>query len=228
MATYLHFAPAIALAVALGPSRVGWRLVLAGAACGVIPDLDFLSIKMGFDRYGGTYGHRGFTHSLSFAVLMGFVGVLWPGGDWRRRVGRGCFLALCAVSHPLMDGLLDVGICNAWLWPLDGARHCLDRRPIPMRGVPLFGQERFLLELLWIGMPLLLMANLGVLVRLGWSELLGILRLSPEATESMSRKVHPFLSIGPRERRVQRAAAMQSVGRTWMVGKGANYASRMP
>ena len=64
MATYLHFAPAVALAVALGPRRIGWRLMVAGAVCGVVPDLDFLSIWMGFDRYGGTYGHRGFTHSL--------------------------------------------------------------------------------------------------------------------------------------------------------------------
>jgi len=166
MATYLHFAPAVALAVAIGPGRIGWRLALAGAFCGVLPDADVLMVVLRFDSYGGTYGHRGFTHSIGFALLVGALGALLAGRHPpRSRWLTAAYLALCIASHPLLDGLIDRGICNAWLWPLDGARHCLPWRPIPMRGVPLFGPDRLAQELLWIGVPLLLLANGGMALR---------------------------------------------------------------
>lgn len=166
MATYLHCAPALALAVAIGPQRIGWRLTLAGAACAALPDADFLLYVLHIDAYGGTYGHRGFTHSIGFALLVGALGALLAGRDpLRSRWLTAVYLALCTASHPLLDGLIDRGICNAWLWPLDGARHCLPWRPIPLQGVPLFGSDRLVQELLWIGVPLLLLANAGQLLR---------------------------------------------------------------
>ena len=171
MATYLHFAPAVALAVAVGLPTVGWRLMALGAVCAVAPDADFLLVMLRFDSYGGTYGHRGFTHSLGLALLVGLIALLWPGAatrSWRGRGGVGLFLALCTASHPLLDGLLNAGICNAWLWPLDGARHCLPWRPIPMRTVALFGWERLGLEMVWMGVPLVLLANAGMAVRALW------------------------------------------------------------
>lgn len=169
MATYLHFAPAIALAVAAGTHRTGWRLTLAGAFFAVLPDADFALVTMGLDRYSGPYGHRGFTHSVGFALALGAFGGLWTGPGWRRRLGAASFLALCTLSHPVLDGLFDRGICNAWLWPFDGARQCLAWRPVPMLGVPLFGVERFQRELLWIGVPLVLLTNAALLLRAGWS-----------------------------------------------------------
>jgi inner membrane protein len=168
MATYLHFAPAIALAVAVGTQRVGWRLTLAGAVFAVLPDADFAVVTLGLDRYSGPYGHRGFTHSVGFALALGVLGSLWAGPGWCRRLGAAVYLALCTLSHPLLDGLFDRGICNAWLWPLDDARLCLDWRPVPMLGVPLFGMERFQRELLWIVVPLALLTNAALLLRAGW------------------------------------------------------------
>jgi inner membrane protein len=169
MATYLHFAPAVALAVALGPRRIGWRLAMAGACCGVMPDADFLLYGLRFDSYAGTYGHRGFTHSIGFALLVGaFAAVAVRRRSPRDRWLVATYLALCTLSHPLLDGLLDRGICNAWFWPLDGARHCLNWRPIPMQGVPLFGMQRLATELLWIGVPLGVLASAGMV--LGWGE----------------------------------------------------------
>lgn len=221
MATYLHFAPAVALAVALGPRRIGWRLMVAGAVCGVVPDLDFLSIRMGFDRYGGTYGHRGFTHSLGFALLIGLLAALWPSAvapGWRRRAGRGAFLALCTASHPLLDSLFDVGICSAWLWPLDGARHCLGWRPIPMQGIALFGEQRFLMELQWIGVPLLVLANLGMLLRQTWTGWMAWRRPRGQVRQKAAWRQVAEHTVGPRERRRQRAQVMRAVGMAWLTG----------
>ena len=223
MATYLHFAPAVALAAAVGTRTVGWRLMLAGAVCGVIPDLDFLSVTLHLDRYSGPYGHRGFTHSLGFALLIGLIGALWPvrgAGGWRLRACRGLYLALCTASHPLLDSLFDVGICSAWFWPLDGARHCFDWRPVPMQGIALFGEERFRMELQWIGGPLLVLANAGMLLRHGWTAVRERLRRQRQGWPKVERSAVPDQPAGPRERRRQRAEAMQAVGRAWMARRG--------
>lgn len=215
MATYLHFAPAVALAVALGPRRVGWRLMLAGAVCGVMPDLDFLSVMMGFDRYSGTYGHRGFTHSLGFALLIGLVGALWPAGSWRRRAGRGAFLALCTASHPLLDSLFNVHICSAWYWPLDGQRHCFGWRPIPARGLYMFSQEWLLMELRWIGVPLLVLANVGMLLRHLGARWAGWARRNPPHPVPVPLTTTAEAQ-GPRARRRQRVRYMNAVALAWM------------
>ena len=229
MATYLHFAPAVALALAVGSRTVGWRLTGLGALCAVMPDADFLLVALRFDSYSGTYGHRGFTHSLGFALAVGLLAMLWPGAPseaQRRRSVVGLYLALCTVSHPLLDGLIDVGICNAWWWPLDGARHCLAWRPVPMQGVGLWGWERLGLEALWIGIPL-------VLVACGGSGLRALQRgLLAGATPRRDPPVHPTapgLSVGMgvsgygadlplserRAQRVRRAQAMQEVALPW-------------
>ncbi len=204
MATYLHFAPAVALAVAIGPRTVGWRLTLAGAACAVLPDADFALYLLRIDSYGGTYGHRGFSHSIGFALLVGLLGALLAPASGRRRAVVGIFMALCTLSHPLIDGLFDRGICNAWLWPLDGARHCLPWRPIPMQGVPLFGMGRFGQELVWIGLPLLALALAGLGVRRWRARRPPVRALVPTA---------PLVAegLGPRARRQQRRQAVQTL-----------------
>ena len=168
MATFLHFAPALALAVAIGPRHISKRLMLAGAVCAVLPDADFASVAFGFDTYSGTYGHRGFTHSIGFALLLGALAAIAGGTTARQRCTAAVFIALCTASHPLLDGLIDRGICNAWAWPLDGARHCLPWRPVSMGGVNFFGWERLAREALWFGVPLLLLAHAGMALRHGW------------------------------------------------------------
>ena len=202
MATYLHFAPAVALAVAVGPRAVGWRLTLAGAACAVLPDADFALYLLRIDTYSGTYGHRGFSHSIGFALLVGLLGTLLAPAGGRRGAFVGAFLALCTLSHPLIDGLFDRGICNAWLWPLDGARHCLPWRPIPMQGVPLFGLGRLGQELVWIGLPLLA----GALASLGWR------RWRARRLPMVSSTALPASEgVGPRSRRRRRRQAVQTL-----------------
>lgn len=225
MATYLHFAPAVALAVAIAPRRIGWRLALAGAACAVMPDADFLMYVLHLDSYGGTYGHRGFTHSIGFALLVGAIGALLAGRHPpRSRWLTAAYLALCTASHPLLDGLIDRGICNAWLWPLDGARHCLPWRPILMQGVPLFGLGRLGQELLWIGVPLLLLANAGMGLR--WAtrtvqRLRRLRSLTAVADAGERQGAQRPLAVdahgvalpltGPRARRQHRVAALRSL-----------------
>lgn len=45
------------------------RVWVTGALCSVIPDLDVIGFRFGV-HYGDFWGHRGFTHSLLFAVFL--------------------------------------------------------------------------------------------------------------------------------------------------------------
>ncbi|GAA6143452.1 metal-dependent hydrolase [Hydrogenophaga sp. 5NK40-0174] len=176
MAVFLHFAPAIGLAATVGKRIISPRLMLAGAACAVLPDVDFLVMKLGGFPYGHIYGHRGFTHSIGFAVLLAVLAWLWA-VPWRRQAQQtrklrwadraiaASFILLCTLSHPLLDNLINAGICTAWFWPLDDARTCLPWRPISVSGMRMFTLDWLWVEMKWIGLPLLAVAAVARLWR---------------------------------------------------------------
>jgi inner membrane protein len=60
----------IALATVLPQDTLSPTLVLVGAACAVIPDLDVIGIKFGVGSHP-LLGHRGLTHSIVFAAVLG-------------------------------------------------------------------------------------------------------------------------------------------------------------
>jgi len=180
MAVFLHFAPAVALAVAAGPRALPARAMLVGALCAIVPDADFLLVHAGIGAYGSPWGHRGFTHSLGFALILAFLAMAWPrvvlgragrvdaagaAATPRQRLFVGLYVFACTASHPLLDNLLDVGICPAWLWPLDTARMCIPWRPVSLQGFGMFSLEWFWTEVRYVGLPLLVMSGMGVLFR---------------------------------------------------------------
>src|SRR5882762_5840577 len=76
--------PALPLAVGLGLGRdiIAPRLLVAGVAASVLPDLDVLAFRLGVP-YGSALGHRGLTNSLVFAVLVALLGLAFI-GSWPR------------------------------------------------------------------------------------------------------------------------------------------------
>lgn len=148
-------------------SAVGARPAVAAAAalCAVAPDLDVLGLRLGIP-YGASLGHRGFSHSLAFALLLGAGAALAVrataprGSGDRPPLGRTfALLAFAAASHGLFDALTDGGLGIAFFSPFDETRHFLPWRPIAVSplGVARFFGERGLSvmksELQWIGTP---------------------------------------------------------------------------
>ncbi|MCF8032512.1 MAG: metal-dependent hydrolase [Desulfarculaceae bacterium] len=91
--------------------------VLLALGLSLLPDLDVAALAL----WPGVFHHRGFTHSLVFALLAG--GVAAVAVAWRRwenlpRAWLG--LSLVAASHPLLDYLMGCGPGVPWLWPLSG------------------------------------------------------------------------------------------------------------
>ena len=156
-------------AAAVRPAISG-RLVIAAMACAMLPDADLLSRL--FDMpHTHDLGHRGATHTILFALLVGLTGA-WAGPLLRaRRSVAAAFLFLATVSHPLTDMLTDGGKGMMMLWPLSHERfrwpvQPIEVSPIGVRSLDSGTLDRILLsEFLWLVLPAVLLAVLYRLAR---------------------------------------------------------------
>ena len=109
------------------------RLLIVAALLPVVPDLDVF-LRPWF-RYGHALGHRGFSHSIAFALILGMLAAVAcrrdagsvPGG----RGGLGLFCGAIAASHGVLDGLTSGGSGIPFFMPFSSARYFFPVRPIP-------------------------------------------------------------------------------------------------
>lgn len=139
------------------------RLALLLALAAAAPDLDVIGFSMGIP-YGALLGHRGLSHSLLFAALLGTATA--AALLLRRRLPWHTWLATCAIaiaavaSHGLLDAATDAGLGIGFLLPFSDQRYFLPFRP--MATAPLSPQRFFsagrwhlmLSEIRWVWLPL--------------------------------------------------------------------------
>ena len=148
------------------------RYWVAGAACAAAPDLDVIGLWFGVP-WGSMLGHRGITHSLAFAAVLGGVvtTVLFRAPAWDRRRGYvWLYLALATASHGVLDAMNTAVTGIAFFAPFDDTRYFLPWRPIPVSpfGLRFFsarGLVVFQAELLMIWLPMAIAAALAWAVR---------------------------------------------------------------
>jgi len=167
---FTHAVAAVALGSFLPPTPERPRLWLTGALCAALPDLDVLGFAVGV-RYGDVLGHRGLTHSLSFAAALAtLIALAWPRSadePARRRWRIGLYLFLATASHGLLDALTDGGLGIALFSPFDPGRYFFPWRPIAVSplGVSRFFSTRGLAilasEVRWVWVPCALVALAG-------------------------------------------------------------------
>jgi inner membrane protein len=103
--------------------KLGNKALLTGAVIGTIPDLDVLFTGF-YSEADGLLVHRGFSHSLVFALLLSPLLALLLGRIFRktqvsfRKWWLMAFLVL--VTHPVLDMLTGYG--TGFFEPLSGAR----------------------------------------------------------------------------------------------------------
>jgi inner membrane protein len=93
-----HPAVPLALGLGLGRQAVPARLLAAGAVASALPDLDVIAFRFGVP-YSAQLGHRGFSHSLMAAALVGLIGAI--GHRWlgvRPRTALAFLFAATALS----------------------------------------------------------------------------------------------------------------------------------
>jgi inner membrane protein len=117
--------------------------------CSILPDADVVSFAFSID-YGDLLGHRGLTHSLSFALALGFLVV----GLWFRDVQTWtpmwwmliAHFFLVTASHGMLDAMTDGGLGVAFFAPFDNTRYFFPWRPVmvsPIGIVPFFSRYGF-------------------------------------------------------------------------------------
>ena len=108
-----------------------WSTMMACSALAMLPDADTFLLLCGVaDR--GLAGHRGFTHTPLFALLVGAIAVaIGRARGWRRPPWTGFIATLLVASHELLDAMAQDGRGMLFLWPLSMHRYHFPFRPIP-------------------------------------------------------------------------------------------------
>jgi inner membrane protein len=101
------------------------------SALAMLPDADVIGFRFGVS-YGDPWGHRGATHSVFFAVVVGaMIGAVAPVFG-RPRVITAAFAIATIASHALLDTLTTGGLGCALLWPFDTTRYFAPWQIIPV------------------------------------------------------------------------------------------------
>jgi len=157
--TPTHALAGFAIGVMLAPADVPWPYHLLTPALGLLPDLDVLAFSFGIP-YGARFGHRGFSHSIVFALLSSLLFALplsfaFAVSWWQLWIS---FFAVI-VSHTLLDAMTDGGLGVALFSPFDDRRYFLPFRPIRVSPIGLAavsrrGLQSLLSEVFWVWLPL--------------------------------------------------------------------------
>jgi inner membrane protein len=152
-------------ALALGKASTGekrpTRFWVLSALCAVLPDVDVISFAFGVER-GSMLGHRGLTHSLTFALLLALL-IVWLGFRKNRAFSKDWWMLLVyffivTASHGLLDALTNGGSGVAFFAPFDATRYFFPWRPIEVSPIGMrFFSERGLAviasEFIWVWIP---------------------------------------------------------------------------
>jgi inner membrane protein len=132
MASIGHIAIGMTAARLVARARAATVSSLAfWSAVSLLPDLDVIGFSFGV-RYADPWGHRGATHSLAIAALVGVAGALAARRFARPPLRTGITIALVLGSHAVLDTMTDGGLGCALFWPFDRTRYFAPWRPIPV------------------------------------------------------------------------------------------------
>ena len=131
--------------------------------CSNIPDADVFGFNIGIS-YESFFGHRGFFHSIFFALIVAFLVVLILVREyrlfsekWWRYV---LFFFIIGASHGILDAFTDGGLGIALLSPFTSERFFFPWTPIPVSPIGLRpfihygGLQVIVWEILFIWFPL--------------------------------------------------------------------------
>lgn len=147
---------------------------LLGMFCAIVPDADVIGFKFGV-AYGNMFGHRGFTHSFAFALILGSL-VVWFFYKEERAFSRKWWLLLlyfflATASHPILDAFTNGGYGVAFFSPFNNERYFFPWRPIQVSPIgagnffSTWGLNVLKSEGIWIGIPSLVVILIARIFR---------------------------------------------------------------
>ncbi len=167
---FSHIIIPIALKLAGRKNSIPWRLLFLGMFLSVAPDFDSIGFTFGIP-YASQWGHRGFTHSLVFALVIALLCMRCSKLFLSSSKTVFLFSFLSMVSHSMLDALTNGGLGVAVFWPFDSERYFLPWRVIEVSPISVsrFFTEKGLSvlssEFIYIWLPCLSVAGLLFLLR---------------------------------------------------------------
>ena len=165
-----HPAVPLAIGVALGARVIPPRLLLAGIAGCMLPDADVIAFYFGLP-YESAWAHRGFTHSIFFALLMGAGAAAGARTLHSTRLIAFVFVSVATASHGMLDAFTNGGAGIAFFWPFGNERYFM---PLQLIQVSPIGISRFFSpwgamvlwsELKWVWLPCFTLATVVCVLR---------------------------------------------------------------
>ncbi len=128
---FTHAFAAIALGNIASGSQRGWRFWVLAAGSAVLPDADVITFAFGV-QYEDVLGHRGFFHSLLFALIWAAFVVRLEFRQARSRELSWLIVFFFAVtaSHGALDAFTNGGLGVAFFSPFDNTRYFFGWRPL--------------------------------------------------------------------------------------------------
>src|SRR4051812_21407749 len=127
--THAIAATAVVSATKTRPIFDRWWVV--AAILSMLPDADVIGFRFGV-HYGDLLGHRGLTHSLSFAAVVAFLAIVLMKVNERAfdlaKLWAVLFVAI--ASHGVLDAMTSGGLGVAFLSPFSNERYFFSWRPI--------------------------------------------------------------------------------------------------
>ncbi|MDB5281692.1 MAG: hypothetical protein JWO06_767 [Bacteroidota bacterium] len=145
--------------------KTDWKFWVLGMFCAAIPDADSIGYFLKVP-YESLWGHRGFTHSIFFALVLALAVTYFfykaeKTGSKRWLAFFGFFF-FATVSHGILDAMTTGGKGVAFFAPFYNARYFFEGfRPIrvsPMSVLRFFterGWEVMKSEFVWVWLPCL-------------------------------------------------------------------------
>lgn len=150
----------------IGNKQTKW-LLLAAIFSAILPDFDVITFKLGI-AYQHPLGHRGFTHSIFFAILWALVLMLTIGRN--NKLIWFLVIFLSTISHGIFDAMTSGGEGVGFFIPFNNDRFFFSFREILVSplGIKKFfsgwGLRVVLSEIKFIVIPsLLILLILGTL-----------------------------------------------------------------
>ena len=136
---------------------------VASAILPVLPDLDVLGLPFGIP-FLSMWGHRGITHSLVGAAIIGALAAALTARALRVHAVRlTLYFAVVTASHGVLDALTNGGPGVAFFAPFDTTRYFFPWRPIPVSPLATnffseWGWRVFRAELMLVWLPAFVVA----------------------------------------------------------------------
>lgn len=161
---FSHAVAAVALGRSYTSTRLPLRFWVLSAACAVAPDMDVMGKRLGIE-YTEMLGHRGFTHSILFALLLSGLIVLLAFRkplEGLSRLKLFLFFFVATMSHGILDAMVDGTLGVAFFAPFIESRYFLPFRPIVSSPVGWSflshaGAMTLANEFVWIWLPSIVM-----------------------------------------------------------------------